>query len=152
MITIRLEFLDPSLIKELNALIPRHHEESQMWTDMVLDIDWEVFLKIQERGLLAILVCRNPDDDMVGYCFLRKDQDILHKGRTVISTAGIYVNPEYRPNGVGLRLLKSAEEVARDWGGHCIYFSESPGVDLTPLLEHQGYRMFERMFEKRLQS
>lgn len=73
-----------------------------------------------------------------------------HYGVLMAVSESFFVASEYRSGGDGLRLLRAAEDHARDLGARVLFVSTPMGGKLFEIMPRRGYVEASRVFCKRL--
>lgn len=93
-----------------------------------------VFVGEELAGLCAVLITPVPHYD----------------GRRIATTETLFVAEAHRASGAGLKLLRAAEQVARDNGVDGLYVTAPSGGRLERILPHAGYTETNRVFHREL--
>lgn len=105
---------------------------------------FETYRGMEAAGLLRIIGAFGPD--LVGFAAVLVYGLPHYGGRRVASTESIFVAPAARAGGTGLKLLRAAEEMARDLGAAALLVSAPVGGRLAQVLPRSGYRESNRVF------
>lgn len=119
------------------ALIADNGDQVAQLTDKLLSVSCAAVLVADAGdgravGLLAVLVTPHP-----------------FSGEAVADELIWYVEPEYRVGGVGLTLLREAEEAARMMGAKRMKLT-APSIDTAALYKRCGYDFIEAGFVRTL--
>lgn len=71
-------------------------------------------------------------------------------GKKIASMESIFVLPEFRRGGTGLKLLRAAEDCAKGNGAAALMVSAPIGSRLEKVMSHSNYRATNCVFTKRL--
>ena len=93
------------------------------------------YLALEQAGLLHC-VAAWAGTEVVGYVTALVGPDLHHEDTMVVLVDALYVSPEHRSSGAGLRLLRAAMRLATDAKvvAHAV-----PGSAMEKLLEHSGF-------------
>ena len=69
-----------------------------------------------------------------------------YAGRRVASMESIFVLPAFRGGGAGLKLLRAAEQCAREQGASALMVSTPAGSRLESVMARSSYRATNRVF------
>ena len=111
-----------------------HYQEIALHkSSMELDINWKRYyaLEVQDAVvcLAAWLGC-----EMVGYSVNVIYQHMHYRNVRVCHNDVLYVAPEQRGGGLGVKLIEATESKARARDCHVILFHSKPGVDLDEIV------------------
>lgn len=139
-------------VAEFMPLFYEHHKEIDKDNhDVVLSPNWDQYLKLEVAGALHILTCRdNSTGQLVGY-FFAMVWPSLHFSQEISAVSDIfYLNPAYRKNGIGNKLLKTGEEMVTNLGATRGYLVTKEGSNASIVVERMGYELVERIYFKDL--
>jgi GNAT superfamily N-acetyltransferase len=106
----------------------------------------ETYRALEAAGIMQPLGAFR-DSVLMGYCLLLSSV-LPHYGVKVCTTESYFVAREYRHTGAGLKLLRLAEEYARETGAAGLLISAPVGGPLAELLPHVGYNNTNLIFFK----
>jgi len=89
-------------------------------------------------------------EELVGMCAVLITPVPHYSGRLIASTETLFVAEAHRASGAGLKLLRAAEQVARDNGVDGLYVTAPRGGRLERILPHAGYAETNRVFFREL--
>jgi GNAT superfamily N-acetyltransferase len=75
-----------------------------------------------------------------------------HCGVMMAVTESLFVFREFRGTGAGLKLIRVAEDNAKERGSPCLLISAPFGGDLAEVLPHVGYTETNRVFFRNLKD
>lgn len=154
-----IRVINIDVVCQATALVERNWVEVALNKRlMVLDPDWPQYYAMEEQGLLLCLGAY-VDLELVGYTV-----DFLivshphYRGMCVGQADVIYVAPEHRAGGVGVRLIKKGEQLIREWAKKvdkpCLRLEHAKdteaGKALRELLPRMGYHVQDIIFSKEL--
>jgi len=87
---------------------------------------------------------------LVGLCAVLVTPVPHYARRLIASTETLFVAQAHRASGAGLKLLRAAEQVARDNGVDGLYVTAPSGGRLERILPHAGYAETNRVFFREL--
>lgn len=123
--------------------------------DRELDLNWDMIQNLFNAGWLHIAGLLK-DDKLVGYAFVLKVPNLLHKSVSTCLIHTVYVAKEYRKGRNGLMLIKYAENLARALDAEELRvaisrFSKTrQDKPLTDLFAVLGYDFQEVIYSKRV--
>jgi len=141
--TLRALIREPGLL----ALIGEHFEEIAEDRDKIpLRVQWEHYLRLDEKGILKIWVARDAGE-FVGYVCWYVDQ---HPGSGLLYAwaAPFYLAPEYRRGLTGYHFLTSALPELQNMGVKRVNVHEKVNSPLGILFGRAGFRLYERIHTK----
>lgn len=130
----------PLLQEHANALSPHMGKYP-------LRINAEVYHKLEECGLLHIMVAR-AKGRIVGYCSFIKSASLHYAGVINFDADAFYLKPQYRKGTAGYRLLKESHRMCKEAGATHIVQRCKIHADLTKLFERMGFKKIEYTFLK----
>nr|WP_117595331.1 GNAT family N-acetyltransferase [Haloprofundus halophilus] len=99
----------------------------------------------------GLLVAR--DSDIVGFVMFEPEVDGYEQDISRGTIQNVYVDPEYRNDGVGSALLDAAESALAGAGADVIRLEAMAGNDAARrLYERRGYRLHRVELEKRVEN
>ena len=101
-----------------------------------LDIDWDQYLGVESMGLLTAWAAWRGGT-MVGYSVMVVLPS-MHSRIMVAESLALFVHPEHRRGGLGMRLIRLTEASANESGAELRWRSKS-GQALDRLLPRMGY-------------
>jgi GNAT superfamily N-acetyltransferase len=100
----------------------------------------------------GVLLVAEEGDELVGMVCLAKDRATFNPAVTIASELVFWIEPEHRGGMAAVRLLKAAEDAARERGievNRMAVLSSSP-PQAAALYERMGYALTESYYSKRL--
>lgn len=143
-----------SNVTEMLALAPLLFQEH--WEEiarnkqlMVLDPHEPSYRAIEDAGQLMILAAF-IGEQMVGYSvnFL-----LIHPhyaGLTVCQNDIVYVHPDHRNGGVGIRLMKHTEREGKARGAQMMLWHAKENTPLADILPRMGYGVQDIIYSKEI--
>ena len=149
MISIKVEVLTDSFIKEVTPTLEIHREELQSFKDMQLNPHWDNYKLLQEVGKLVWIVARE-DGIIVGYSLFIVDFNMHYKDFLFAIEDIFYVVPGKRGSRIAVKLVKASEEILGGLKVDVITHHAKFTNRFAPFLEKLGYSKTETMLAKRL--
>lgn len=147
MITYQQEFLN-QVKDEALPLIKSQFDEVYPSRDYVtLDMDWDLYQKLEEMQLLKIFTARS-NGSLVGYLWVIVSPNIHSKGSYTATDDAWFVSKEYRKSGTAVGLLRFTEKCLKEDGFKSFYISGTEDVPLDKLMSKLGYNKIETKFER----
>ena len=130
-------------------LLQAHAEEAEPGMASKLAPDWPRYQELQEGGNLIILLAWH-DHTLLGYAVAVVFPS-AHYARTVICQHDLlYVRPEWRSRGIGLRLIQRLRGEAKARGATDLLMHAKPGSTLEALLPRLGFKAEETVWKEGL--
>lgn len=147
MITYQVECID-DVRAEIEPMLRAHYEEIATDKDIKpLDIDWDRYYDMEDRGMVRILTARDHVGSLVGY-FVTFIHRHLHYRQTVTALNDIlYVDPEYRGGTTAYRLFKAAIDDVRNLGADILIIHMKVEYPFRDLLSGLGFHLTEENWE-----
>lgn len=111
--------------------------------------DRDGYTRMVEIGLLRPLGVFDAGE-LVGMCAVMVTPVLHFGGKVIASTETLFVAKAHRAGGVGLRLIRAAEQAALDAGAAGLYVTAPVGGSLERLMPRVGYRETNRVFYRGL--
>jgi GNAT superfamily N-acetyltransferase len=102
------------------------------------DPDWDTYFLLEDLGKLMIFTARSGGK-IVGYFSATINPDLHCKGKMLVCNDAIFVHPDYRKSGVGIRLFKFAEKCLSEDGFDRLYVNTTERNNIDGLMSHMGY-------------
>jgi hypothetical protein len=147
-VTFQHEKLFPGF-DEANKLLQAHWEEIAPYQDLFkLEPSVEAYQALEKAGALAIVTARD-DGVLVGY-FIMFCRPHPHYKSVMVAVEDIkFLSPNYR--GVtGLKMIKFAEQLARQLGCKVIFQRSKAKSEHGPMYARLGYDLIDEVYAKRL--
>lgn len=135
----------------VGEMIHAHRKEVTFgpWNDLELDINEEVYIALEEEGLLRTVIAEEGDE-VVGYLVIICGSMNHHKEVWNASSDVIYVSPEYRSTGVAAEMIKVMMEDCKDHGVSFLSIGVNTNLDFSEILEKNGAVLTEKQYTWRL--
>lgn len=134
--------------ERFGELLALYGAESSMPEMGEVRADFAAYRAMEGTGLLHAIGAF--EDDLVGLITVIVYRLPHYGGRCVCSTESFFVDPEHRNGGVGLKLLRAAEDLARSLGASALMVSAPAGGRLAKVLPRTGYRDASHVFVRAL--
>lgn len=140
------------VIGEIRPLLELHYEEIASFRDKVpLDPDYERYRQAEEMGRLLIIAARR-EGALVGYSIFFLSPHMHYQSTVFAMNDIVFLHPDERSGGTGVRLIKESERIVRERGAALISWHIKPVNDFSPLLERLGYVHHEIIMAKLLEG
>lgn len=113
------------------------------------DVQIETYRALEQAGVLQLIGAFEVTK-LVGFVSIIANV-LPHYGILMAITESFFVSPKYRKTGAGLRLLRAAEQHARDIKAPGLLVSAPFGGRLAEVLPRVGYAETNRVFFKKLE-
>ena len=125
------------LVTALEGIIESEPLHQEHWAEAgnpgeVLDVDLDTYKALNDSESFGILVY--DQDELIGYAVIFIAY-ATHTKQPVAYNDAIYVKPEYRPRGIGGRLLLLCEAIAKERGAKTFQWSCRDGLELAHIFE-----------------
>ena len=137
-------------IEEGSLLGSANYKEGDPRAESVnINIDWELYTKLEDAGSMVLITARD-EELLAGYLILTLASHPHIKDFIQASSDAIFVDKEYRGEGVGKELLTTAEEALKEVGVGWIslFFRDSKSSE--GLMRSLNYKQTDVVFGKSL--
>lgn len=110
---------------------------------------WDVYRAMEVTGLFKVIGAFDGER-IVGFASVISGVMMPHYGVKLASVESIFVLKGYRKTGAGIRLLRAAEDVAREEGAVALLSAAPKGGSLAKVLPGLGYASTHDMFCRRI--
>ena len=107
-------------------------------------VQMQMYRQLETAGVLHPIVA-HQDDKLVGFLSLLISV-VPHYGCRIATTESFFVAKAARAGGAGMKLLRAAEDKARELGVQGLFISAPAGGRLSAVLPHAGYRKTNEVF------
>lgn len=132
----------------LQELLAAYGDESRIQEMGEVSASFEMYRQMEAGGALHIIGAFGPD--LVGLASLLVYGLPHYAGRRVCAMESFFVTPSARRGGTGIRLLRAAEDRARELGAAALMVSAPVGGRFARVLPRTGYRETNRVFVRGL--
>jgi len=135
--------------REAMPLIEEHWRELGLDLDLKIDPDFDKMKILENNGLFKVVTARESGR-LAGYLLALVSPHLHYKSSPkMFIVDAYYISPEFR-QGTGFKLLKYAEELAKELGTIKIYLTCKIHRDHSKLFTSLGYRLSDYAFIKRI--
>lgn len=124
-------------------------EETEPTMALDLSPDWATYRAAEKRGQLIVLAAWFLER-LVGYAVAGLSPAPHYRQVTICQQDLLYVDPQWRTQRVGLRLIEQMRREATRRGAHQLFMHAKPGSRLEALLPRIGFEVEEIMFKETL--
>lgn len=133
---------------ELEPLLLEHKDEVAVYDFLDLDVDWGRYVEGDERDSVVTFTVRS-DGELVGYAAYFVSQSLHYSKEKYAVMDVIYLAPEYREAGIGVSLLKFAEEyLTEEFDVSLMTIHMKVWAPFEGVAKHLGYELKEYMYTK----
>lgn len=134
---------------EVMPLLEAHWDEIAHYKDILVDPDTALYEMVEEAGALRCYTAR-ADGRLIGYLVFFVKHNGHYKSSLQAVQDVLFLLPQYRKGGVGVRLLKWAEEMLIAENVQVVYHHVKTTNQVGKLLVHLGYELVDEIYAKRL--
>lgn len=137
-------------IPENLDLFDLHWREVGHYKDIPLDIDFDMYNKLEDCGVLRIYSARDDEGKSIGYSFYVLKHNAHYKSSFQALQDIIFIHPEKR--GFGKEFINWCDDELRKEGVQVVYHHVKAKKELNfgPLLEKLNYELVDLVYGKRL--
>lgn len=147
LVEIRPLTVDEFYNRDGHKLFAGHAEEAEpAWADRLF-VDPERYAAAEAAETLILLGAVNAWGKVIGYA-VAEVYDHPHYDMRVARADAVYLKPDWRRAGIGVRLIKALFKARRDAGAECLFMHAKLGTDLMRLLERLGLEPEEVIFKE----
>lgn len=132
----------------IGALMDEYTVEAHNPEQHSPDVQWEQYRKLVEAGVMTPIAAF-IGDELVGFAGVLTSE-MPHHGKKLAITESLFVANAHRKGGVGLKLIRAAEEHARNVGAACLLVTAPHGGSLERVMPRLGYRHSNSTFVRGL--
>lgn len=148
-LTIKHSTVD-EMLAHAGSLFNAHWQEIALNKQvMVLKPDAERYRAMEANGALLILSAHDGDD-LVGYSVNFVTNHLHYADLRVCSNDLLFITPEYRQGGAGLRLMRATENAAKECGARMMLWHAKPDTALQMILPRMGYGVQDIIYSTEL--
>ena len=128
----------------LEELFAEYANESAIAGMGQCNVQMDIYRQMEAAGMLHPIAAYQGDE-MVGFIALLISP-VPHYGQLVGTTESFFVAKKARAGGTGIKLLRAAEDKARELGAAGVFVSAPVGSRLAAVMPHVGYRQTNEVF------
>lgn len=113
----------------------------------VLNPDLDLYLGAEENDLL-IFISLKEGEKLIGYFLGLKTKATHSKDGTYVTQDSLFIHPDYRGSGGGVKLIKKLEEECKKLGVHRILLCERVKNPIGKLFKRLNYTPSEIYYSK----
>lgn len=132
----------------IGALMEEYATEAHNPEQHSPDVQWAYYRKLVELGAMQPIAAF-VGAELVGFAGVLVNE-MPHHGKKLAITESLFVASAHRKGGVGLKLIRAAEEIARNVGAVCLLVSAPHGGALEKVMPRLGYRHSNSTFVRSL--
>ena len=144
----KVSFDELAACPEFAQLTQEYADESKIEEMPGHSLDHEAYRNMERLGMYHCFGAFS-DDKLIGLVTVLVTP-VPHYSVKIASTESIFVDAAHRKGGTGLKLLKLAEDCARDHGAVNLFVTAPMGGRLVQVLPRIGFRECQRVFCRRL--
>lgn len=134
-------------LDELKKLAEEHSKESCPYEDIPLKVNWDVFVKMNEYGVLKFYAAKK-EGKLIGYALFNVSHNLEYSTSLQGSLSNIFIHPDHR--GTGTRFILWCEKQLKELGVQVVYHHVKAKNDYGVLLKRLGYDIMNIEYAKRL--
>lgn len=147
MVEIRESTVD-EMLAHAGQLFAEHWDEIALNKQvMVLKPDEARYRSMEASGGMLILAAF-VDGELVGYSVNFVIHHLHYADLCVCSNDLLFIAQSHREGGLGIRLMRRTEEVARARGARLVLWHAKPNTPLATMLPRMGYGVQDIIFSK----
>lgn len=137
---------------DIIKMVESHYKEISFFSDFAYKFnpDIEQYKALEKHNLLFIFCAYDVDGSIIGYNIYTVSNHPHCKNQKVAIQDLFFVKPEFRKQGIGLGLIKEAEEYFGHIGVNFIIQAASVKKDFSSLLLNRGYKLLDILYIKEL--
>ena len=143
------EIVNADFIEEMKPMTVDHLEEIPSFPDIKPGIDFALYAKMEELGVLRAYVARH-EGKMVGYAIFIVADHPHYKGSLQATQDCIFLDKEHRRGWDGINLIRFCDDQLKDEGVDVVYQFTSKKPDFSLVLGRLGYEQNQSMWARRL--
>lgn len=116
---------------------------------MALSPDLDAYGALESSGKLFTL-CAHEGGSLIGYSVNFIANHIHYSDLLVATNDALYIAPEYRRGGIGIKLIRQTEIAARELGARMMSWHAKENTALCALMARKGYGVQDIIFTKEL--
>lgn len=145
------EVLSKEFVDGNRELFSMNYYEALRLFDQPFDPDFDLFLKMEDLGLLRFFVAKK-DGELAGYCSFIVQSDPHSKKSLQAHGEAMFLKKEFRGQGVATSFLNWCDDQLRREGIDNVYRNAQPNSKIYKILEGLGYMPIETQMARKLQE
>ena len=114
-----------------------------------LDIDIQTIMLASDSGHYVVLTARD-NEKLIGYLTVVASHMLHHKEALLATEDAMYVDPDYRKQGIAQELLSRMITICSEAGVKYFSMTVTPTLDYSKLLERNGFTKGEVTYTRKL--
>lgn len=137
------------IILDAPELTQAHWDEMGFDLGFELDLDDAIYDAAHENNLMHATIAKDGDE-IIGYAVYYVCPHNFNTAATVAASDALYVKPEYRGGTCAARLIRFAEDHAKQLGALVFSWHCRAGTSLDAVLARRGYDQTDIVMSRRL--
>jgi len=138
-----------AVFKEIQPLLAKHWEEVSFYKDILLDPDYDSYIKMDDAGFLRVYTARDEDNVLVGYAVFFVKANLHYRQSLQALQDIIFIDPEKR--GFGFKFILWTEKQLSEEGVQVVFHHIKTKTPHTiDLFRRLGYENIDMILGKRL--
>lgn len=138
------------ILRDGEALFPHHWDEIAIYRDCPLDLDHARYAALEQAGVLVSFGARDKSGQLVGYAVFILMRHLHYRTTLFAMNDAVFVAPTHRAMGLGVRLIRFAEQHLKERGVKRVTLHIKPTKDWSPMAERLGYQKDDITMSKEL--
>lgn len=135
-------------LEEIKPLLENNHEELSFNKDIIeLSPDYDKYISLENLGMAHLITVRD-DKVLVGYAVTLCVDNFQYKDHKFAVNNVMYLNKDYRSQGVGTGLIRYMENFYKNLGASVLEIHSNSKNPFDKLCEHLGYAHTSSHFSK----
>lgn len=130
-------------------LLRRHWQEIAHYLDISYAPAWDKYEMLEANGVLRIFTAR-LDRQLVGYCVFVLAYNIHYGSSLEANEDVLFLVPEQRKGGTGIRLIKFTDELLKAEGVQVVRRHVKLAHNFGAIYERFGYEPVDQIYMRRL--
>lgn len=136
------------ILDEAKPLLAKHWEEIAHFKDIVLDPDYDQYIKLEELGITRTFCARTDDGVLIGYAVFFIRPHIHYKTCNMAFQDVLFIHPDHR--GIGYFFVKFCDARLQEYGINVVSQHLKAKFDFSTMLKRLGYELMDHIYVKRL--
>lgn len=135
--------------RELLPLMQNAYDALEPLQDVPLNIDCERYAELDDADVLHVLTLRDGGV-LVGQCLVFCTNDLRHKGQKVAQTDHIWLEPQYRGQGIGAAFMRDVVAYVEGLGVLMFAAASRDVLDIRSKWQSVGFAPLETLMIRRM--